>query len=62
VATYDQTKEIALAKGLKDGTPLHFGCAIIASATGAFFGNPTDVIKSRTIVQNRSDFSKGMHR
>mmetsp|Transcript_14185 Transcript_14185/g.16904 ORF Transcript_14185/g.16904 Transcript_14185/m.16904 type:complete len:102 (-) Transcript_14185:55-360(-) len=31
----------------------HFACAFIASAAGALAGNPMDVIKSRTIVQNR---------
>ena len=50
VATYDQTKEIALANGFKDGTALHFACAVIASTAGAIAGNPTDVIKSRTII------------
>ena len=55
VASYDQAKEKALAAGFTDSMSTHFLCAFIASSMAALAGNPTDVIKTRSIIKNRGD-------
>ena len=54
MVSYDQAKEVALAIGMKDDKATHFKCALVASAIAAFFGNPVDVLKSRTITLNKA--------
>ena len=47
LAAYDQFKQMATGYGMKDGLPMHIGCAFGAGFVACIVGSPVDVLKTR---------------
>jgi solute carrier family 25 uncoupling protein 8/9 len=50
LATYEQTKEALIARGMSEGIPLHIAAATCAGLMATIIGNPIDVIKTRVMA------------
>ncbi|XP_045522896.1 mitochondrial 2-oxoglutarate/malate carrier protein-like [Pieris brassicae] len=50
LSTYQQSREMLLARGMADGIPLHATCAMIAGLVTSAASLPVDIVKTR--IQN----------
>lgn len=55
LASYEQAKEALLARGVREGLPLHFAAATAAGLAATLIGSPVDVVKTRVMAARRAD-------
>lgn len=54
LASYEHTKEALLARGAREGLPLHLASAVAAGAMATVVGSPVDVVKTRVMASRRA--------
>lgn len=61
LAAYDQFKQMALVNmGMRDGLPVHIGCAFGAGFVACVVGSPVDVLKTRIMNMKAGSSVPGM--
>ena len=59
LATYEQSKEALIARGMTEGIPLHVAAATCAGLMATIIGNPIDVIKTRVMAARNASSAVG---